>query len=94
MRLVGRLRSERESRPEKRHIPPPPLFFGSVDSRRVKARFLRSVDSSRVEILQNEHDAGPLGSVDSRGLKNGFLRSVDSGTVRDAKFRIAFGFHE
>jgi hypothetical protein len=30
---------------------PPPLFFGSVDFRRVRARFLRSVDSNRVEIF-------------------------------------------
>jgi hypothetical protein len=69
------------------------MFFGSVDSRRVAARILRSADSSGVEIVQNEYDARLLGSVDSRGVKNGFLRSVDSGRVRGDKFRIVIGFH-
>jgi hypothetical protein len=73
--------------------PPPSLFFGSVDSRRVGAQFLRSVDSSRVEIVQNECVARALGSVDSREVADAILRSVDSGRVRGEKTDFVFSVH-
>jgi hypothetical protein len=61
--LVARLEIRRE-------VSPPPCFFGSVDSRVVKAKNHGSVDSSGLEIVYNECDTKTprfLGSVDSKG---------------------------
>jgi hypothetical protein len=52
------------------YAPPTPLFFGSVDSGRVKAKNRGSVDSSGLEIVYYECDTKVprfLGSVDSKG---------------------------
>jgi hypothetical protein len=49
---------------------PHPLFFGSVDSRRLKAEIYGSVDYRRLQVAANERDiksAQIFGSVDSTG---------------------------
>jgi hypothetical protein len=49
---------------------PHPLFFGSVDSRRLKAEIYGSVDYRRLQLAANERDtkcAKVLGSVDFKG---------------------------
>jgi hypothetical protein len=50
---------------------PTPMFFGSVDSGRVKGKNRGSVDSSRLETVYNECDTKVprfLGSVDSKAI--------------------------
>jgi hypothetical protein len=55
------------------------MFFGSVDSGRVKPKNRGSVDSSRFETVCNECDAKApriLGSVDSKGTYTAHKPSI------------------